>query len=222
MDKKMALSFSRLSTFEQCPKKFEYLYVLKAVQDQGSTATEYGTRVHEALEKVARGEAEHTHESQPFAGLLTRILQQPGEKFFEHQMSIDCLMRPCGWFDETVWVRSIADVLVVNKHEAWIGDYKTGKIKDDPTQLQLFAWMVFTHFPEVEVVKASYLWLLKGEITTMRFTRNMKDHLWTSIDQRLERVQDAVDSGVFKAKPTPLCGWCAAQPICGDAMQRRR
>ena len=53
-DKLMPLSYSRLSTFETCPRKFEYLYVLKSVKDEGSTATDYGTRVHEALENYGR------------------------------------------------------------------------------------------------------------------------------------------------------------------------
>ncbi len=129
---------------------------------------------------------------------------------------------PCDWFADDVYVRSIADVLIVNGKDAWIGDYKTGKVKDDPTQLQLFAWMVFTHFPEVETVTATYLWLLKGEITSLRFTRQMKDALWGSLNSRLERVQQAVDMGVFPAKPTALCGWCAAQNICPDAKPSRR
>ena len=33
-DKLMPLSYSRLSTFETCPRKFEYLYVLKSVKDE--------------------------------------------------------------------------------------------------------------------------------------------------------------------------------------------
>jgi CRISPR/Cas system-associated exonuclease Cas4 (RecB family) len=220
MSKKMPVSFSRLNTFEQCGKKFEYLYVLKTVQDAGSTATEYGTRVHEALEKVAKGEAEHTHESAPFAGLLTRILQQPGEKFFEYQMTVDHTLTPCGWMDDVAWIRSIADILIVNGDKAWVGDWKTGKVKDDPTQLQLFAYMTFIHFPQVVEVKTSYIWMLKGELTTMRFTRNMMGHLWNAIQPRLDRLQEAVDMGVFKAKPTPLCGWCAAKDICPDAKRR--
>ena len=38
---KMPISYSRLSTFEQCGLKFEYLYVTKQVVDLGSEATNY-------------------------------------------------------------------------------------------------------------------------------------------------------------------------------------
>lgn len=220
MAQKMALSFSRLNTFEQCARKFEYLYVTKQVVDQGSVHTEYGTRVHEALENVARGKAEHTVESLPFAGVLARILNQTGTHYYEHQMALNGDKQPCDWFATDVWVRSIADVLVINGDKAWIGDYKTGKVKDDPTQLQLFAYMVFAHFPDVDVVKTSYIWLLKGEVSTMTFTRKMMPHLWTSLGQRFARVQEAVDTGFFQPKPSPLCNWCAAKDICPDRKTR--
>jgi hypothetical protein len=222
MTQKMPVSYSRLSTYEQCGRKFEYLYVLKQVQDQGSEATAYGTRVHEALEKVAKGEGQHTDESAPFSMILASIMAQPGAHYYEFQMSVNAQLQPCDWFAPDVWVRSIADVLVVNGANAWIGDYKTGKVKDDPTQLQLFAWMVFTYFPEVQVVKTSFLWLKTGDITNMRFTRQMMPHLWSALATRFDRLQESVDTGFFKPKPSPLCGWCPAQDICPDAKPRRR
>ena len=46
----MPLSFSRLSTFEQCPAQFDYLYVSKRVQNTMNEASEYGDRVHKVLE----------------------------------------------------------------------------------------------------------------------------------------------------------------------------
>jgi hypothetical protein len=221
MTQRMAVSFSRLSTYEQCGRKFEYLYVTKQVQDQGSAATEFGDRVHKALEAVGRGLGEHTHESLPYAGILERILKQPGDHYFELQMAINPDKQPCDWFAPDVWIRSIADVLVVNEDKAWIGDYKTGKVKDDMTQLQLFALMVFLHFPKVNEVKTSYIWLKYNQLTNMTFTRAMVPHLWTALEPRFDRLQDSVDMGVFDAKPSPLCGWCAAQTICPDKKVRR-
>lgn len=53
MSKVMPLSFSRLSTFEQCESKFDYLYVSKRVQDQSNEASDYGDRVHKTLEAYA-------------------------------------------------------------------------------------------------------------------------------------------------------------------------
>ena len=46
-----AWSYSSLKTFEQCPKKYYHLKVLKDVKDKGSAATVYGEEVHKAAEE---------------------------------------------------------------------------------------------------------------------------------------------------------------------------
>ena len=188
----------------------------------GSVYTEYGTRVHEALEKVATEGAEHTEETRPFAQILGKILNKPGEHRYEYKMAVTSEKIPCEWFAPEVWLRSIADVLIINGEKAILLDYKSGKVKEDPTQLIIFVAMVFIHFPEVESVKAGYIWLLKGEVTSLTYTRNMLPHIWLGISPRLEQLQDAVDMGVFVAKPSPLCSWCPAKDICPDAQQKRR
>jgi len=53
-------SHSRLSSFEQCPKKFEYRYVLKLPSESEGIEGFTGKRVHEVIERlylaVARGQ----------------------------------------------------------------------------------------------------------------------------------------------------------------------
>ena len=235
----MALSYSRLSTFESCPRKFEYLYVLKSIKDEGSTATEYGTRVHSALEEYAKeitkGEPTVAEAGMPLDDMETRggeagkwfplvdlICRQPGTKYFEHQMAVRRDKTPCGWFDSEVWLRSIADVLVVNGKKAYCCDWKTGKKKENPTQMQLFAAMVFLQFPEVEEVVTSFVWLVANDTTNATYHRRYADSLWTAIEPRLVRVQESVDSGVFVARPSGLCPWCPAQTICSDAKMGKR
>jgi len=231
--KPMALSYSRLSTFETCPRKFEYLYVLKSVKDEGSTATDYGTRVHEALENYGRAlvggdlsvlEAitELEGEATKWFPMVKKIVARPGQVLFEHQMAITRDKTPCGWFAEDVWLRSIADVLIIDGKRAYCLDWKTGKKRENPTQMQLFAAMVFLHFPEVEEVVTSFVWLIADDMTNATYERRFAVSLWVAIEPRLVAVQDSVDLGVFKAKPSGLCPWCPAQDICGDAKKGKK
>lgn len=218
----ISLSFSRLATFEQCQQKFDYMYVSKSVQDKPTVHTEYGTRVHEKLELYGRGtlpaeEFAADPEAGKYKGLLDRVLSAPGEKLFEQQMSIRRDKTPCGWFDKDVWIRGIADVLVLNGDDAIILDWKTGKPKENPTQLQLFAALVFEHYPAVQRVKSAFLWLKTGTLDDMTYKRAHLKHIWSALEPRFDKVQEVVDLGVYKAKPGPLCNWCAAKPICGDA-----
>lgn len=233
MTQRMPISFSRLSTFEQCGLKFDYLYVRKLVQDTGSAATEFGTRVHSALEKaglaltadaVSAEDAERMLddmmaleqdvEVRKYLPLVAKIAFRPGRKFWEYQMAITQDRQVCGWFAQDVWLRGIADVLVVDGDTAWCVDWKAGKVRLSPTQLQIFALLIFLHFPEVKKVNTSYVWLVHDEVTNTVYERRFAESMWTALMPRFDALQDAVDLGVFRPKTGPLCNWCAAQGMC--------
>lgn len=216
----IALSYSRLSTFEQCETKFQYLYVDKTVKDKDNEFTIYGTRVHEALEKYGQGTAPLTPETEKHQGLVDALLSQPGDKYFEHQMALDEYKTPCDWFNPKVWLRGIADVLIVNGDVAFVIDWKTGKVKDNPTQLKLFACMVMEHFPAVKRVKTAFVWLGHNEVTSQTFSREYLQEMWNTLTPRMDAVQQAVTLGFFKSKPTGLCNWCPAKDVCPDRKKR--
>jgi|APGre2960657404_1045060.scaffolds.fasta_scaffold01060_4 hypothetical protein len=216
----MALSFSRLSTFEQCETKFDHLYVAKDVADTDNEYSIYGNRVHEALELYAKGEAPLTAETLQYKSLVDSLLARPGDKHFELQMAIRADKSPCDWFAKDVWLRGIGDVVIINEDSAFVGDYKTGKVKDNPTQLLLFACMIMALFPKVQTVKTAFIWLAHNEVTDSRFTRDRLDQMWMTLLPRFEAVQDAVDLGVFRSKPSGLCNWCPAKDICPDRKRR--
>jgi predicted RecB family nuclease len=234
----MPLSFSRLSVFEQCQARFDYQYVSKRVQDQPNEASAYGDRVHKTLEAIgkassqspAAGDAakamattdEEKQTVKRWGPLVDSIMAKPGQKWFEHQMAVDRALQPVGWFDKGVWIRSIADVLVVDGDTAYVLDWKSGKVKDNPTQLQLFAAMVMWHFPQVQKVKTSFVWLMYDEVTNSHYERRYLDALWRALEPRFTNVQDTIDLGVFKTTPSGLCPWCPAFQICPDARPPRR
>tara|TARA_B110000858_G_scaffold119295_1_gene136236 strand:+ start:31 stop:717 length:687 start_codon:yes stop_codon:yes gene_type:complete len=224
----IALSYSRLSTFEQCQAKFDYLYVSKTVKDQGNEVSAYGNRVHEVLELYGKDELptplglEAKQTLQKWGGLVDKIKSKRGEKYYEYQMAIDKGRVPTGWYDGDAYFRSIADVLVVDGDTAYCLDYKTGKVKDNPTQLQLFAAMVFAHFPNVQEVKTSFIWLKFDQVDNTIYKRDHLEALWNGLQPRLDMVKEVVDLGYFKTKPSGLCPWCPAQDICPDARLRGR
>lgn len=231
----MPLSFSRLSTFEQCPAQFDYLYVSKRVQSTSNTAADYGDRVHKLLEAYGRcgtdeervvmratESLEEKQTLQTWGGIVDMILAKPGVKYFEYQMAVNRDLRCVDWFAKDVWLRSIADVLVVDGDTAYCLDYKTGKVKDNPTQLQLFAAMVMWLFPEVNKVKTSFIWLRFNETTNATYERRFLESLWRALEPRFDKVQEIIDLGVFSTKPSGLCPWCPAKPICPDARLKGR
>lgn len=220
----MPLSFSRLSTFEQCQAQFDYLYVSKRVKNSMNEASEYGDRVHKVLEAKGKGSLDESTLSlegkqslERWGAVVDKITSRDGNKYFEHQMAVNRQLQPVDWFAKDVWIRSIADVLVVDGDTAYCLDYKTGKVKDNPTQLQLFAAMVMWHFPEVNTVKTSFIWLKFNEVTNAKYERRFLGALWGALEPRFTKVQEVIDLGVFSTKPSGLCPWCPAKDICPDA-----
>lgn len=71
-------SHSRLSSFEDCPRKFHYRYVLKLATDTESIEAFVGKRVHEVLERLYRFTAEGRVPS------LARVLERFGLWWDEH------------------------------------------------------------------------------------------------------------------------------------------
>ena len=132
---KIPISYSRLSTFEQCGLKFEYLYITKQVVDLGSEATNYGTRVHTALEvygkELAIGDKQSATDK-ALAGtngeavlwfpLVDKIHAQQGDKYYEYKMSITADKKPCDWFASNVWLRSIEDCRLITFNNKYVRD----------------------------------------------------------------------------------------------------
>jgi hypothetical protein len=220
MSKKFPVSFSRLSTFESCEAKFEHLYVLKSVIDQGNQYTTHGVRVHEALEHYGKGIISVLPDDLVVhKGMMDKILSKKGTKLFEFQMAIDANRTPCDWFSPDIWIRGVADILVVDGERAFCLDHKTGAVKENLTQLQLFAALVFAHYPEVTSVTTSYLWLAHGKITKAVFERDTLEQIWATLEPRFAAVQTATELGVFTPSPSRLCRWCPAKHVCGSAQR---
>ena len=211
------LSFSKLQTFEQCEQKYDYLYVSKTVRDAGNQYTDYGTRVHEALEKYAKGEASLPPELARFRRLVDRILRASGEKRFEAKLAVDRRYQPTDWDSPDAYMRGIVDVLVIDGEKAYDLDWKTGKPKDDDRKLRLMSLLTFAHYPSVSLVDTMYVWLHHNQTSQGRYRRTEAPTMWNTFDLKATKVKTAVELGVFKARPSPLCGWCAAKGICPSA-----
>lgn len=216
MTKRFPLSYSRLTTFEQCPAKFNYLYIEKTAVDHGNEYTEYGNRVHESLENYGKTHNEKylTPETRKFKPIVDNVSAQPGMRYFERQLAIDAEGNPCDWFSKAVWFRAIVDVLIDAGDVVTILDWKTGAVKPDMTQLRVFAYMVHRHFPRAKRFKVAYVWLQHDDVTPSEFTAEQAVEGWKNIDARASVVDVAVETRVFPHKPGHLCKWCPAKKIC--------
>lgn len=217
-------SYSSLKTFEQCPKKYYHLRVLKDVKDEGSEATIYGQEVHKAAEEYIRNGVPIPKKFEFLQDVCDAFNIIDGEKHCELKLGVKRTQngyKPCGFFDKDVWWRGIGDLVIIKGTLAFSIDYKTSKNAKyaDLKQLDALAAALFTHFPEVEKIKSALAFVISGELIHKEHTAELRDSYFASFDEGLDRLATAQETGVWNANTGPLCRFC---PVVSCEHNRKR
>jgi hypothetical protein len=205
-----AWSFSSIKTYDQCPKKFYHLKVAKDYQeDQNAEHLLYGTKFHKAAELYIK-EGEPIPPEFNFAkGALDNLKNLPGEKLCEYEMGLTENLEPCGFKDENVWWRGIADLIILDREagEARVLDYKTGKSAKyaDTGQLELMALAIFKHFPEVKKIKAGLLFVIAKQLIKGNYHIDNQSVLWGKWLKDYEKMKSSYKNNVWNPRPSGLC-----------------
>jgi len=208
---KVKWSHSGLKKFEQCPRQFHECNVLKLHPHKDTEATLYGTQVHEALELYMRDGKPIPEKFAQFKPMADALLKKPGRVLPEYEMALTAELHPCGFKDANVWVRGIADVLIVDDDNltAWVADWKTGSNRyPDRDQLVLMSLMVFAHFPHIRKVHSALVFLVKNDMVKLQMAREQADAFWWKYRERVAKIEACHTNGVWHAKSSPLCPWC--------------
>lgn len=221
--KPLPWSHSSLSDFLNCPRAYYHKRIAKDVADPPNDAGLAGDYMHKAFEAYLKDGAPLS-ETYPetirewpqgikppaaYADYLDALKASSGDLHVECKYAITKALTPCGFFAPDVWCRGIIDVLHINGDRARVLDHKTGKRKQDGWQLKLCALLVFAHHPEVQSIKAGYLWLKDGALDTAEYKREEEGFLWQEFAPRIVQYKVAFEKEVFVARPSGLCnGWC--------------
>jgi len=209
MSEAIKWSYSSIKLFEQCPRKYFHLRVLKDVAEPETEAMLYGTRFHEAAEYYIKNDIPLPGVFAFVKPVLDNLKQTPGEKLCEYEMGITEDLEPCGFKDDNVWFRGIADLLILDreKGEARVIDYKTGKSAKyaDPDQLELMALCIFKHFPEIKKVKGGLVFVVCNTLVKGSYDKANQDTLWSKWVKSHSRIKIAYDNDVWNPKPSGLC-----------------
>ncbi len=201
-----AWTYSGLDTFATCPKKYYHLKVAKDTVDPPTEHTEWGQRVHDAMEyriKEGRPLPEGMTQWETLAGKIAAL---PGTKLTEQKYSVDRNFQPTEW--GAAWSRGIADLVVLHRDEAIVADYKTGKRKPSE-QLDLYAAYVFAYVPNIQTVRYAYIWLKDKALDKTTVTKEELPALQDRFREKARRLESAFERDSWPAKPSGLCkAWC--------------
>jgi len=216
---RLAHSYSSIKLYENCPYRYFRQRIVKDVVDEGGEASKYGERIHQYLEMRLKEDAELPQEIAQYEGLCQSVerIAANGELHIEKELVLTENLTPTGWWDADAWLRSKLDILVINGAIANVMDWKTGKRKADQFQMQLFAAQVFKHFPDVQTVKTSLVWLKTMEMDTEQYHRSQTNTLWADTMKRIQRIHKSLEHDNWPARPSGLCRFCPVRHDCDSA-----
>ena len=211
-------SYSSLSLFDQCPKKYYHLRVVKDIVEPLSEAIYYGLEMHKAAELFIRDNIPLPEKFIRFSNMLTTLKNIPGDKLCEYEMGVmykEGKLEACGFNDENRYWRGIADLLIVNHEtkEARLVDYKTGKNSKyaDTKQLKLLAAATFLHFPDIVLVKAGLLFVVSEDFIREQFSadKDTPTKLFEPFHPIVNQLEQCFETRVWNPKRNFSCkAWC--------------
>lgn len=210
--KPLPVSWSHLDQFNTCPRQFHGKTIAKKFPFEESEQQKWGNYVHEHFEKFIKNgcplPADIWDAHQPY---LNGLAAMKGEKHAELKMGLDRKLKPCDYWDkENVFLRAGIDFLNLGERDAYIVDYKTGKVNPKWGQLKLNVLCVFHTYPHIEAVRATFYWTqTKAESTPQMFTRAQIKDLWAEVMPTLKQMKEAYETELWPERKSGLCrAWC--------------
>lgn len=216
-----AWSYSRWSTYTDCPRKAKYKFVDK-LPEPGSTAMDRGSAMHALTEELITGKMSGKPEDQAKAedfrmefteNILPNIkkdasVAKKGKPIAEQEWAFTTQWTPTSWFGKDAWCRIKTDLVFRNKKELIIVDHKTGKRREDQHQgqLSLYALGGFIMFPEVNKINTA-VWYLDAGAPKLESSYE-RDELPDIQNAWLAKTRAMLNDTIFAPRPGYGCKWC--------------
>lgn len=223
-------SFSKLNTYEMCPKRFKFRYIKKEKEGEcDKSALIRGSAIHEMFENHQKGKepkkSKYTADfkkaiERPQVKKIKKHLESPEKTCREVSFGMTKDFSPCEYKDKNALFRGKIDLVYIDNGVLNLADYKTGKAKDEKyqnyDQLLLYSIYFFQRYPSLEKLKISYVYVDQDVVNSLEVLRSFiethKAH-FLSIVNSIEADQEYI------AKPSKLCHWCPYHKKCKESQE---
>lgn len=200
------LSYSSISNFLQCPRKFKEVNVDYRFKDS-SFAANKGTDIHKNIEEYITGVSDefplgdYAHPViENLRGLYKTELPAGHKVGVEECFAVNIKGEPVDYKDKTAVLRGKIDLYVLTPQILKVIDWKSGKRRDN--RMQSTAYDILTrHLLPNGKREYVFDYLKDGRDPALEVSQADRDNFWKIINT----IQEAT---VFPEKPSPLCAWC--------------
>ena len=199
------LSFSSISNYLQCPRKFKEVNVDYRFKD-GSFATKKGEDVHKGIEEYITGVSatyplgDYEHKAIQDLRVLYNKLPAGYGIGVEETFAVDIDGNPVAYKDKNAVLRGKTDVFVLSPERLVVIDWKTGKRRDNRMQATTYDILTKHLLPDGKR-EFVFDYLKEGRDPAIEVSQADRDNFWKIINT----IEEAK---VFPEKPSPLCAWC--------------
>jgi hypothetical protein len=212
----MQWSYSSISLFKQCPRKYHHLRILKDVVDPVTSYLMYDSDAHKAAEDYGRDGVPLPARFEFMKSMIDAIMCSSGERLFEQKLAVTRDLVACDFDSHYAWWRGIADFMAVpaagDGDEATLVDYKTGKSAKfaDTDQLELLSLAIFAQYPHIKKVKGGLLFVVSKEFITLHVDREGSEARWDKWKNFSQRLDDCNMYNVWNPSTNFTCrNFCA-------------
>lgn len=227
----IALSWSRVSDWQQCNLKFYLKYIAKAFPQEDASKSVHlvkGSEMHKQMESYTYDKINKKDTTTLAASpacrdafpLIDRVQANFEEIWPERQVAVTYDFKPTEWFGADVAWRSIWDFSGINRRRpsvrghALIIDWKTGKVTDydhgEPGQLHLAAAMAIPVY-DVDDVDIFYAFLEHKVKRPEKPLRITAEEDYPHIKAFFNKIYDTVNKETaWKPQVNSYCNYCPA------------
>jgi hypothetical protein len=203
-------TYTALHTFKNiCEHQAYRRFVLKDIRFTPTSASEFGTRVHEAMAARLAAKTPLPPDFRQWEGFA-----HPFEHYdirTERKLGMTADGKATGYFADDVSFRGQADLIVRQNAKAYIIDWKTGNSKyEDPFELQTNALLVHVHFPNIKQIVGSYAWLKENRMSQVYDCSDFNT-TFLEIKRLMDLIAEKRQTGDFVKRKSGLCGHCPVE-----------
>lgn len=198
-------TFTLLNCYREiCPHQAAERFVYKRVPFVETDAIKRGNAVHKAMELRVR-HGSRLPEDMPYERFCRAF---DGRKVYpEIRLGVTKDGKATDFFGHNVYGRGKLDAPVVEGDQAFIPDWKTGRVREDPFELEVGAVLLKAKFPHLRKIVGRYVWLKEqrlGQLHDLSDTHRT----WCEIGRLVALMVVDAAQEKWEKRQGPLCSWC--------------
>ena len=221
---KEQFSYSKINTYNICPRKYEFSYIDFYPRKGSSDVVLKGTLLHKMIELYINDKDYDIPYEKEFLSLkeedfnafkedFEKIKEQPlikQLKKMKDSCEINVEQKLTNVFENFIFSGN-TDTLVKNEKKLIIIDYKTGKVNQNFEQLEFYALVSSYLYPEVQ----DFLLVLSFVSHEQDLKITLKKEDMFKIENKLIKYISNINNSIkFDKKVGPLCNYCDYKDEC--------